>query len=138
MKFKDKKTGDVFRQVNEVCLYFCTEFSGPCYQCPIRGDYGNCHAYVLQHPEEAAKRMGMEVIDATPTGTDLLIEIRNDLTNELTEGANMEHEDKPVTETVDHPAHYNQGGVECTFSFLDSVEEVTLEFDFEGADGDAD
>ena len=149
MKFRDKKTGDVFRSVNDACHYFCNEFSGPCYQCPIRGDDWNCFAYVLQHPEEAAKRMGMEIIEDDGCNPDwseagkqfyksLLDPVgqaeavtgdkgaESDPVNSIEiEAIKMDDTEKkiqPVTETVDHPAHYNQGGVEC----IDALKAATV------------
>ncbi len=143
MKYRNPDTGDIFKNINDACHYFCNEFSGPCYQCPICGDDWNCFAYVLQHPEEAAKRMGMEIIEDSPynsagtcgscvhfqpfgiagvgkcamTGRYLPSEHKCDIKEN-----SMEQKDEHITETVDHPAHYNQGGVEC----IDALKAATV------------
>ena len=86
MKFRDTETGDVFEDIIDAHGYFCHEFGGPCYKCPVWGGGVSCISYAMRNPIEAAKRMGMEVIKDTPTETH---------------------------DNVDRPAHYNQGGVEC-------------------------
>lgn len=66
MKFKDKKTGQVYDVQYNKCNAsgFCSAID--CIECPIcnKKDYADqpCSEWVMTHPEEAAKLMGYEYL----------------------------------------------------------------------------
>lgn len=72
MRFRDPKTGKVFRNIEEARYSFCT--GRDCGKCPI-GRANNetilsCGNYVQTFPRTAALRMGLEVLDGpAPTAS---------------------------------------------------------------------
>ena len=71
MKFRYRKIEErLFYDIRDARLYFCANYKGECSKCPVRGEDWNCIRYVIVNEAEAAERMGMEVIEDTPTGAD--------------------------------------------------------------------
>ena len=68
MKFKNIKTGKIYATIGDVLhAYKCPS---PCSDCPITGNSNGqrCDTWVHEHPREAARLMGYEVIeDDDPT-----------------------------------------------------------------------
>lgn len=69
MKFRSK-TGEILT-LEEVGKSPC-EHNGGCRTCEIYKDHGHCMKYLKEHPHEAARLMGYEVVyepgdDAAPT-----------------------------------------------------------------------
>lgn len=65
MMFRDRKTGQVFQNIEKAKANFCT--GGPCIACPI-GRANNetvytCDIYARTFPRTAALKMGLEVLD---------------------------------------------------------------------------
>lgn len=63
MKFRDPKTGEVYEVGNrDITDGFCSNIS--CGQCAIYKicRHGNCTEWVMNHPAEAARLMGYEVV----------------------------------------------------------------------------
>ena len=60
MKFRNKKTGEVFEH-NESA--FCgIYFNESCYDCPIKNP-NDCNGWIRRHPQEAAELMGYELVE---------------------------------------------------------------------------
>lgn len=100
MKFKNPQTGDIYNVTYEndcVSSGFCNTINS-CNKCIIRTQKLNnqqCYQWVLRNPYQAASLMGYEVIEETTNNND--------------------------TDMVNHPSHYNQGGIEC----IDAIEAAT-------------
>ena len=100
MKFKNPQTGDVYNVTYEngcVSSGFCDTINS-CDECMISAKKLNsqqCYEWVLNNPYQAASLMGYEVIEETTSNND--------------------------TNIVNHPSHYNQGGIEC----IDAIEAAT-------------
>lgn len=105
MKFRDPKKGIVFDRIEEAIAYFrCPSM---CVDCPLSDLVGGpvgCRSgyWWKDHPKEAACLMGYEVIEDAQT-------VSGDTPTE-------------THDNVDHPAHYNQGGVEC----IDALKAATV------------
>lgn len=65
MKFRDSATGAVFDNISAARKFYCNR-DGSCIRCPIyagnngTGDY--CETFVGEHPVDAARLMGYEII----------------------------------------------------------------------------
>lgn len=66
MKFKDKD-GNVFEDIEEMIDKTCEKY-GVCEYCPVRKERGiyYCIAWCKDHPIEAARLMGYEVVEDEP------------------------------------------------------------------------
>ena len=70
MKFRNKKTGEVF---NHHSFLFCRENDGNCPNCPIFSKLPKisghvstkCNKWIVDHPKEAAELMGYELVEET-------------------------------------------------------------------------
>ena len=62
MKFRNTKTGEVF-DVSDGApgTGFC--YGIKCYECPIRSAHPYCKKIIHEHPNEAARLMGYEVVE---------------------------------------------------------------------------
>lgn len=62
MKFRDPMTGEVFDVTyGAPGTGFCSGIR--CYECPIRSAHPYCKKFINDHPHEAARLMGYEVVD---------------------------------------------------------------------------
>ena len=100
MKFKNPQTGNIYNvtpQNDCVASGFCSTIN-LCSECVIDGKKQGtqeCHLWVLNNPYQAASLMGYEVVEEESSDND--------------------------TDMVNHPSHYNQGGIEC----IDAIEAAT-------------
>lgn len=72
MKFRNPKTGEVFDSIHGAQAIFCATHGLDCRRrCFLREHIGSgpCYTWCKEHTEEAARLMGYEVIDDTPTDT---------------------------------------------------------------------
>lgn len=89
MYYLDPRTGKVFGKIEDARSAYCISENSKCAECP----FPNCVKYSQRNPAMAARLMGYEVIGDTPTV----------IYNTPTE----------THDSVNHPAHYTQGGIEC-------------------------
>ncbi|WP_298069978.1 DUF3310 domain-containing protein [uncultured Mailhella sp.] len=147
MKLRGPKTGKVFDEIDSTKCYS----NRKCLDCALDIEHNGynepCRIFVRDHPEEAARLMGYEVIEdrscyncknykgnavcCLPIGIDVPVFPEEGCSIWEKKEDNMEKQDKPISgdpqeyydmsdemvpsvgSNVDHPAHYNQGGVEC-------------------------
>ena len=68
MKFRNKETGEVFDVTNGVPgTGFCIGIT--CIECPIYRKHPYCKKFINDHPSEAARLMGYEVVEETHANT---------------------------------------------------------------------
>lgn len=129
MKFRDPNTGKVFDEIDSTKCYS----NRKCLDCPLDVEHNGykepCRIFVRDHPEEAARLIGYEVIEDdgcdsnwSETGKQFYKSL---LKPDENIGDTPTEADDTPTEThdnVDHPAHYNQGGVEC----IDALKAATV------------
>lgn len=68
MKFRNPETGEVFDVTDGAPLTgFCSGIN--CYECPIMSSHPYCKKFINDHPHEAARLMGYEVVEDDYTFT---------------------------------------------------------------------
>lgn len=101
MRFKNPQTDEIYNVTykNNCNLSGFCDTIDSCNECFVKDKKGgqNCTQWVLQHPYEAADMFGYEVIEEESNNDD----------------SNM----------VNHPSHYNQGGIEC----IDAIKSATCD-----------
>lgn len=96
MNFRDPKTGKVFESILAAVDEFCEENGDfECKNCPLRIFEHNCCDKAREYPIEAARLMGYEVIEDTPTALDDKPTVSG---NRPTEEEEMDKQDKPLSE----------------------------------------
>lgn len=60
-RYKDAKSGKVFGGIVAAWTDFCARMDERCKGCPFARE--DCVTVIRERPEEAAARMGMEVLD---------------------------------------------------------------------------
>ena len=146
MKFRDPKTGKVFKNIYSVVYANCA--GKYCRECKLHDL--SCHEWPYDHTIEAARLMGYEVIEDEKNCVVCAYSANKPYENPCNEcndhdkfelkDVNMEIGNKPisadpqeyydmsdepvpsVSSHVNHPAHYNQGGVEC----IDALKAATV------------
>ena len=67
MKFRNPETGEVFEDMTAARFAFCRMQCKPCKPCPIscfqNEDETRCDIFCCDHPHEAARLMGYEVVE---------------------------------------------------------------------------
>jgi hypothetical protein len=88
MKFRNPETGEVFNNLQQALEAFCSNYDSFCQGCPIDkvNDARSCQAWIQEHPHEAARLMGFEVVEENSN------KLKETLINGNKEEANM---DKP-------------------------------------------
>lgn len=88
MKFRNPETGEVFKNLQQASDAFCSTYDSYCQGCPIDKANGGraCRAWIQEHPHEAARLMGLEVLEENSN------KLKETLINGDKEGADM---DKP-------------------------------------------
>jgi len=115
MRFQHLETGELMslERFSETCLG--THVT--CIGCPVGGSAvastRDCMHYILEHPLEAAKALGVKVV---PDDSDEALTLKsatpvNDMFDE--DGQDVVKELKSEPDMVNHPPHYTQGGIEC-------------------------
>ena len=119
MKFRDKKTGKVFENIETALNVFCNDRI--CEVCYF-GLLNDCEKFSRENPNVVAPIMGYEVIEdegCDPNWSEAGKQFYKSLLNP---GENIEDKPTETHDNVDHPAHYNQGGVEC----IDALKAATV------------
>ena len=145
MKFRDPKTLKVFDNIKDALENYCPAKDerdvDACKRCVIGSskntDNTICTYFSVDNPTEAARLMGYDVIEDHKcydcknyngnslcgfTGVDVKIDPEEGCSIWEKKDVNMEQKEEHITEAVDHPAHYNQGGVEC----IDAMKAATV------------
>ena len=67
MKFKDKKTGKIYKTIAEARFNYCLDkkCDSNCELPYTRGHSGGCAEFCAKHPKQAAEIMGFEIIEDT-------------------------------------------------------------------------
>ena len=80
MKFRNPETGEVFLSISSATDYFCRENDCFLEKCPLKNqtDGRACVDWVNDHPHEAARLMGYEVVEDDYTFTIKLCDNRID------------------------------------------------------------
>ena len=88
MKFHNPETGEVFQGLQQAADAFCLNYDGYCHGCPIDKANGGraCRDWIQKHPHEAARLMGLEVVEENSN------KLKETLINDNKEEADM---DKP-------------------------------------------
>lgn len=88
MKLRNPETGEVFNNLQQAADVFCLNYDSYCQGCPIDKANGGraCRAWIQEHPHEAARLMGLEVLEENSN------KLKETLINGDKEGADM---DKP-------------------------------------------
>lgn len=88
MKLRNPETGEVFNNLQQAADVFCLNYDSYCQGCPIDKANGGraCRAWIQEHPHEAARLMGLEVVEENSN------KLKETLINGDKEGADM---DKP-------------------------------------------
>lgn len=87
MKFRDKKTGEVYENIFQAHVFFCKKMlcdqDETCSKCPLsfvqNGTQISCSNFINRHLEQAAEIMGLEIVEDTaekPTRQSILEEAR--------------------------------------------------------------
>ena len=108
MKFRNKETGKVALPIEQALEQFC-DSKKDCDYCELRepvqqykGTKRPCHEYVRDHPHEAARLMGYEVVADEPSGNPGKLKEANMATNfemKITQIKKGEH----LAEFINHP-----------------------------------
>ena len=130
MKFRNPETGEVFEDMTAARFAFCRMRRMQCKPCPIscfqNEDETRCDIFCCDHPHEAARLMGYEVVE-DPKGveTDPVNPIENDRVNSIKIEAIKEASmDKP-----DQQAKADQGKPHpslCPVALIDGVFALTV------------
>ena len=88
MKLRNHETGEVFNNLQQAADVFCLNYDSYCHGCPIDKANGGraCRDWIQKHPHEAARLMGLEVVEENSN------KLKETLINDNKEGADM---DKP-------------------------------------------
>ena len=80
IKFRNPKTGEVFHNLQQASEAFCSNYDSFCQGCPIdKVSMGrSCRAWIQEHPHEAARLMGYEVLEEPVGNSDQLKEANMD------------------------------------------------------------
>lgn len=67
MKFKDKKSGEVFCNIENVQAAYCKRIHADCSNCPLsitnNPKIMYCYSFAAKYPEDAAGFMGVEAFE---------------------------------------------------------------------------
>ena len=65
MKLRNPETGEVFNNLQQAADVFCLNYDSYCQECPIDKANGGraCRDWIQKHPHEAARLMGLEVVE---------------------------------------------------------------------------
>jgi hypothetical protein len=67
MKFKDKKSGEVFHNIENVQTAYCERIHADCTSCPLSITNNTkiiyCYSFAAKYPEDAAALIGVEAYD---------------------------------------------------------------------------
>ena len=65
IKFRNPDTGEIFNNLQQAADVFCLNYDSYCQGCPIDKANGGraCRDWIQKHPHEAARLMGLEVVE---------------------------------------------------------------------------
>lgn len=88
IKFRNPDTGEIFNNLQQAADVFCLNYDSYCHGCPIDKANGGraCRDWIQKHPHEAARLMGLEVVEENSN------KLKETLINDNKEEADM---DKP-------------------------------------------
>lgn len=91
MKFRNPETGEVFKNLQQASDAFCSTYDSYCQGCPIDKANGGCACWdwIQEHPYEAARLMGYEVVEENSN------KLKETLINGNKEEVNMDKQARP-------------------------------------------
>lgn len=91
MKFRNPETGEVFNNLQQASDAFCSTYDSYCQGCPIDKVNGGCACWdwIQEHPYEAARLMGYEVVEENSN------KLKETLINGNKEEVNMDKQARP-------------------------------------------
>lgn len=91
MKFRNPETGEVFNNLQQAADVFCLNYDSYCQGCPIDKANGGraCRDWIQEHPYEAARLMGYEVVEENSN------KLKETLINGNKEEVNMDKQARP-------------------------------------------
>lgn len=91
MKFHNPETGKVFKNLQQASDAFCSTYDSYCQGCPIDKANGGCACWdwIQEHPHEAARLMGYEVVEENSN------KLKETLINGNKEEVNMDKQARP-------------------------------------------
>lgn len=91
MKFRNPDTGEVFNNLQQASDAFCSTYDSYCQGCPIDKVNGGCACWdwIQEHPYEAARLMGYEVVEENSN------KLKETLINGNKEEVNMDKQARP-------------------------------------------
>lgn len=91
MKFRNPETGEVFNNLQQAADVFCLNYDSYCQGCPIDKVNGGCACWdwIQEHPYEAARLMGYEVVEENSN------KLKETLINGNKEEVNMDKQARP-------------------------------------------
>lgn len=91
MKFRNPETGEVFKNLQQASDAFCSTYDSYCQGCPIDKVNGGCACWdwIQEHPYEAARLMGYEVVEENSN------KLKETLINGNKEEVNMDKQARP-------------------------------------------
>lgn len=91
MKFHNPETGEVFKNLQQASDAFCSTYDSYCQGCPIDKANGGCACWdwIQEHPHEAARLMGYEVVEENSN------KLKETLINGNKEEVNMDKQARP-------------------------------------------
>lgn len=91
MKFRNPETGEVFNDLQQASDAFCSTYDSYCQGCPIDKVNGGCACWdwIQEHPYEAARLMGYEVVEENSN------KLKETLINGNKEEVNMDKQARP-------------------------------------------
>lgn len=91
MKFRNPETGEVFKNLQQASDAFCSTYDSYCQGCPIDKVNGGCACWdwIQEHPHEAARLMGYEVVEENSN------KLKETLINGNKEEVNMDKQARP-------------------------------------------
>ena len=91
MKFRNPDTGEIFNNLQQAADVFCLNYDSYCQGCPIDKANGGraCRDWIQEHPHEAARLMGYEVVEENSN------KLKETLINGNKEEVNMDKQARP-------------------------------------------
>lgn len=91
MKLRNPETGEVFKNLQQASDAFCSTYDSYCQGCPIDKVNGGCACWdwIQEHPYEAARLMGYEVVEENSN------KLKETLINGNKEEVNMDKQARP-------------------------------------------
>lgn len=91
MKLRNPETGEVFKNLQQASDAFCSTYDSYCQGCPIDKANGGCACWdwIQEHPHEAARLMGYEVVEENSN------KLKETLINDNKEEVNMDKQARP-------------------------------------------